>query len=347
MSGERLEFVARRAHLLCLLTITFLLSLSPGLGRAQTDTALADSLFKTGRALMAEGKFKEACAKFKASLQIEESSGTLLNLARCHELQGKIATAWKQYQQTVDLAAKRKESKREEAAKALVEKLAPRVSWLTIVVTTPITGQTVTQNDHEVAAAHYGQRRAVDPGSYRVAAKAPGRQDWQADVKVNDNADDKTVTVPVLKPKAVAPPPPPTGTALPPPPPPPPAEQPSGSFSRWKIAGIVMAISGGVATGISVDFAVQASDQLSDAESDKDLCPGKVCTPEGRVEVEAARDKATVFGALIIGGAVLAAGGIVLVIVGPPNEPEPTAGSLTLVPQVGPASAGFTFAGAF
>ncbi len=64
-------------------------------GTAQAgDKALAESLFESGRQLMDEGKFAEACDKFQSSNDEDPSPGALINLAGCQEKLGKTASAW-------------------------------------------------------------------------------------------------------------------------------------------------------------------------------------------------------------------------------------------------------------
>jgi hypothetical protein len=62
--------------------------------RASAGPTAAEALFQEGRQLLEEGHVDEACLRLAESYAQEPASGTLLNLARCHQTQGKIATAW-------------------------------------------------------------------------------------------------------------------------------------------------------------------------------------------------------------------------------------------------------------
>ena len=54
----------------------------PFRNRERQDAA-AETLFREGKALGTDGKIAEACPKFEASLELDRSLGTLLNLADC------------------------------------------------------------------------------------------------------------------------------------------------------------------------------------------------------------------------------------------------------------------------
>src|SRR5262249_26152099 len=79
---------------------------------SSADMALAKVLFEEGRKSMAEGKIDEACAKLGQSYAMDPALGTLLNLAVCHDKQGKSASAWAEFRTAADLASKGKEAKR-------------------------------------------------------------------------------------------------------------------------------------------------------------------------------------------------------------------------------------------
>src|SRR5229473_1941363 len=68
------------------------------------DPAVAQALFEKGRSLMARGKYPEACEALAESQRREPAGGTLLNLALCHELEGKIASASSEFRDALNQA---------------------------------------------------------------------------------------------------------------------------------------------------------------------------------------------------------------------------------------------------
>lgn len=90
-----------------------------GSATAQTsadDQALATVLFDKGRQLISEGQVSQACPAFEESERLDPSGGTILNLALCHELEGRLARAWSEFNEAVMFARKDGRRDREVAA---------------------------------------------------------------------------------------------------------------------------------------------------------------------------------------------------------------------------------------
>src|SRR5437868_13300873 len=101
---------------------------------AGPEAALAEVLYQKGRELMAQGKFAEACPKFAESYRLDAATGTLLNLASCHESEHKLATAWLEYSEAVNLARHDRREDRIRSAQEHLSSIEPKLSRLTVVV---------------------------------------------------------------------------------------------------------------------------------------------------------------------------------------------------------------------
>src|SRR5260221_8706952 len=154
--------------------------LSASAQSAGAEVALAEALYQKGRQLMAEGKYAEACPKFAESYRLDAATGTLLNLAACHESEKKLATAWAEFSEA---AASARRDHRDDRVKFAEEHLAaiePKLSRLTVTVAPNAeVPQLKLQVDGAVVlAAARGVPAPVDPGEHVVEAHAPGRKRW-------------------------------------------------------------------------------------------------------------------------------------------------------------------------
>jgi len=97
-----------------------------------SQRALAEVLFRAGRELMEQGKIAPACAKFAESHRLDPALGTLLNLAVCHETEGRLASAWAEYNQAATLAKRRGDSARFDFARAASMRLEGRFATVRV-----------------------------------------------------------------------------------------------------------------------------------------------------------------------------------------------------------------------
>src|SRR5690349_23552788 len=98
-------------------------------GAEESDAA---RLFREGRALVVEGRFADACPKLEESQRLEPRLGTLLNVAFCQERLGKLAAAWRGFQDAAHTARQQRDAERERFATSRADALAPRVPRLRV-----------------------------------------------------------------------------------------------------------------------------------------------------------------------------------------------------------------------
>jgi tetratricopeptide (TPR) repeat protein len=149
----------------------------PGPAASTTENrAVAEMLFFTARGLMEAGRYAEACAKLAESYRLDTASGTLLNLAVCHESEGRVASAWGEFRQALSDARKANRADREELAKEHIAKLEPDLPFLTIVVPdfVKVKDMEILRNGVVLGSGGWGTELPIDPGKVEIVARAPG-----------------------------------------------------------------------------------------------------------------------------------------------------------------------------
>ncbi|MDF2698209.1 MAG: hypothetical protein K0S65_6592, partial [Labilithrix sp.] len=99
-----------------------------------SEQMLAQSLFDEARQLMDRGKYAEACPKLAESQRLDPGGGTLLNLAICHEKEGRFGTAYLEMKAASSQAGKDGRKDREKIANERLTALGPRVPRLAVHV---------------------------------------------------------------------------------------------------------------------------------------------------------------------------------------------------------------------
>jgi hypothetical protein len=241
---------------------------------AHAASPAAEALFEEGRRLLEAGRTDEACLKLAESLAQEVSSGTLLNLALCHETQGKVATAWAEYRAAARLARQQGRSDRAEAAEERALGLEPKLPRLTLTAEHPVSGLKVLIDDIAIGEGALGVAVPIDPGPHRVAASAPGHVTWTAEVPIAQ-AQQLELAIPALEPEpapvAVAPAAP-APVAAPPQRRPAPAPgvtaraAPQRSSSGAATVGWIVGGVGIVGVGVGTVFGLRSLDSYDEAD---------------------------------------------------------------------------------
>jgi tetratricopeptide (TPR) repeat protein len=270
-------------------------------GPTATERGVAEQLFIDGKRLMADGRFDEACPKLAESHRLDPGGGTVLNLAVCHETQGRYASAWSEYHEAIDLARTDGRRDREQLALERLIKIEPKVSRVTIHVdrAADIPGLVLTLDGESINRVAWGTPLPVDAGMHEIVATAPGKLERRATVQIGNTADNKAVTLASLEDAPPSPPPSAAAPPLPSPPSPPsrtvwrstvPALPPAPeSSSGTRPVGFLVGGLGVVALGAGAVFGVEAL--LKRQESDA-YCKGNICSRQEGVDLN---DDATRF----------------------------------------------------
>jgi hypothetical protein len=296
---------------------------------AQSNSAMAESLFRDGKKLLEERRFDEACPKFKESSRLDPSSGVELALGLCYEGQGKTASAWGAYVTAASLARRDGRHDRELAANKHAQALEPKLSHVTLVVapeTVAVAGLTVKQ-DGIVVGSETWKGAPADPGTHALEVTAPGKKPYTATFLV-DPADQATVNIPALVNLPQAP-----GLVAV-------GYSPAPTSNLYRQVGFGVGTAGVVTLALGTILGIVA---LHDASAAHAACPSSPCGNAGGVSLNGtAATTADWSTATLIAGGVAVAGGAALVFVlGRSRESAPAStGSVT--PLLGPGFAGLS-----
>jgi serine/threonine-protein kinase len=318
------------------------------------NAAAAQALFDDAKAAMARSDWATACPKLEESQRLQPGGGTLLFLGLCREGEGRTATAWAVFNETLSAARRDGRADREKVAKEHIASLAQKLTRLTIKVAgAALEGLEVRRDGELVPKALFGTAMPVDPGIHSLRATAPGMKPWQGSVDASAPGATATIEVPPLEreAQAVAPAVTPaapqsagsqpraTSAAAP-------APRSPGSGGSQRTIALAIGGLGVVGLGVGTAFAVVAMNKKS--ASDKH-CPGGStgpCDPQGvslSKDAVAAGNLATVgFG---VGAAALVGAGV-LWFTAPANSSGGGA-ALRVVPVIGEGSFGAAALGVF
>jgi hypothetical protein len=304
----------------------------------------AEALFESGRKLMADGKFAEACPKFADSQRLDPSTSTLLNLASCWEKAGRTATAWATYREAASAANAAGRKDHLAAALRHADALAPKLAHITVSVTAPVDGLQVRRDGIVVDRAAWGVPIPVDTGAHALEATAPGYSPWTSSLDVAADGTDTTATVPALEPAPAAAAPaaeaaPVTSTAS--------AggaatssSAPDGGsgMSTQRVVALGALGVGAIGLGVGAVLAVRAKSIYNDSVNDCDPNNHDLCDAQGIARRDNARSAGNAATLALGIGAAAATAGVVLWITAPRSSAEgPPRASWMVAPTVGGA----------
>lgn len=169
-------------------------------GRSSAVTAMAEALFKEGKKLLAERQIAAACLKFESSYRIDPAPGTLLNLALCHEQEGKLATAWGEFNESLQVAKKTGRADRSKIAREHISAIEPLLSRFVVIVPDGGTqiGLIVEMDGVRLEEGAWGTAIPIDAGDHKTIVRAPKHKTWEKLVTV-EHGKVATVVIPKLE----------------------------------------------------------------------------------------------------------------------------------------------------
>ena len=319
-------------------------------GAEEPHATIAEVLFRDAQQLLAEGRTSEACEKFRASQNAEPALGTLLNLAVCHEREGKTATAWLEYSEAASAAHNASDTGREKYAQARLSNIEPTLHRVALDAEERPSGLVLYLDATSILPAAFGIGIPLDPGEHDLRATAPGKAPWSWHFTTTAEPGTERITIPRLKPEEAAlPAAPPTPVSVPPPaseaaPPPSEPSRSSPDLRHWLAYGSGAVAVVGLGTGIY--FAVSTANHSSKRD---ELCkPGVACYDQRAFHEHYLAAVANRWMLVTGGVGLLAAGAAAGMLLVPWGEPsEKRAGSFRAAPLVGVGALGAVASGEF
>ncbi len=293
------SFVARRS---ASATLAALIALAAGAAAradpSTTDRAAAERLFERGRGQIERGEIAAACESFTESQRLDPGTGTLLNLASCHEAQDKLATAWVEFREALPAVRRERRPDRLRYALDHLAAIEPRLAYVTISVPGAAQGHApvVSVDGRVLGPAAWGVAIPVDAGSHEARAEHGSGRVWRATIDIRDG-ERRQLEIPEPAPEpviALAPPAARSDAA--------PEAAARDVSSRGPVTTVVAGAAGVAAIGVGLYFAWSASDLWRQRNQD---CPLEACSPEGVRLGSRAQTAADVATWTIGGGAVL------------------------------------------
>jgi hypothetical protein len=172
-----------------------------------TDRQIAQQLFDDGRALLEARRYSEACPKFAESQRLDPGGGTLVNLAYCHELEGKTATAWSEFRDALGQAIKDDRKDREDLARTHIADLAPKLMRVVVHVPERLAARDpeINLDRSKLPPTAWDTPIPVDPGEHHVSVSIAGAQPWSVAVSVSEPGETYAVKVPSFESPVVCP----------------------------------------------------------------------------------------------------------------------------------------------
>ncbi|HZU85806.1 MAG TPA: hypothetical protein VE987_22930 [Polyangiaceae bacterium] len=291
---------------------------APGPIPADASEAAAEGRFREASQAFDEGRVDEACAGFAESMRLFATLGTLLNLALCHERQGKSASAWLEFTHAAAWAGDTAQHDRGQFARLHATRLERALSRVQLQL--PPDPAVRIEVDGEPIA---GPRRLLpvflDPGEHRIGASAPGRVPYESTVAVpvEPAPEGVVLRIPALHEA-------PAAAALPAH-----REATTRPSTRGRTLGLLLGGAGAVAVGVGAYFAVDGASRLGACSTGCDPGPARGSEIASLV--------------FVASGAAALASGAWMVLSAPPATA--TAEPLRVSPQLAAGGAGVRVGG--
>lgn len=279
-------------------------------------------LYEEGTALLDQKRYDEACPRLEQAVELVPiGSGSQLALGACYEATGRLGSALLRYERAAALASAAGQADRAKRASEAATAIAPRVARLTIAVEASARSAAdlvVRIDGAPVPSASWGKPYPVDAGERLLEATATGRLPFEEKLTIRDGESRATTVALTLRPAD-------------PTPPPSPVQAPVGGGDGGTLQPLGLVVGGVGIAGLGLGAVTGAL--AIGKKSDGDVgCDGNACPPPALAAREDGLTFATISTVGFVAGGVLLAGGVVLFVLGAPDEGGTTTARLTAGP---------------
>jgi hypothetical protein len=303
------------------LAVVGLLDPSQAAAQPSPDPALAETLFTSAQACLGKGDWKCACEKFRASMELDPSVSTKLNIAKCDDHDGKLTLAWSNIQEALKLnrskayADQSRRKKLDEHAQKLLDDIERRVPKIRVVIAHRPPGLALQKDGKPLPLAALGELIRVDPGAHEIVAEAPGYTALRRSITLAEGQTEE-IALTLVKSAII----PRTHESLPPPGAAGPPQQ-GGSIQRT--AGLVIGGVGIVGLGAGAVLGIMTLSASSSAEASaacQDRSNNDLIAQCNALLADARELQTGAIVAAVVGGVVIGTG-VVLFATAPSAKP--------------------------
>ena len=308
---------------------------------AHAKNTSADTDVREAKLLMEQKRYSDACPMIAESHRREPSGEKIFELGRCHYEQGRIATAYYELREAIDIAKRDGRRDRVKPAMTMLEDIEQKLPKLNVTVAlkvSSIPGFEIKRDGMALRPQEWGTNIPADPGVHTILATAPGHEPMLHTIELQPDGTVGQISVDKLEPAGQKP------RAEAPRPMRPEADKPKSASAIQRTAGLILGGVGVGAIGAGAVLGLRAS--TVQAESDAH-CKGSLCSPEGRDMRNSAETLGTASTLMLIGGGVATAGGLMLFMTAPAVSSQERAARGPAVTQVGVGPTGGFIAGSW
>lgn len=303
-------------------------------------TAAADSkgekLLQKAKKLHGEKKYAEACPTYEEVDKVDPSVAAKVNVAKCYEEWGRLATAYSWYEHAGKLAEPRDANK----IKQSLDDLDVNVPRLTIKIpdgADPDVLETLTLDGKPVPEAWLNTQQRIDPGPHVLEFVVDGQRKKKMAPVERGGESELSLDIPKGEGKKVRKKKDET-----------PAVETHDPGKTRRYIGLGLGGAGIVAVGVAVGMTVSARSDYKAALSAHCMGSTSGCDATGLRITHDARKTANIGTVITIVGAAAIAGGAVLYFTAPEaTRSEAPVQALYVAPTVDTTGGGFVVGGAF